>query len=112
MAMLVVVAQQWTAVIGVVAVLGITCGDGYAALDPEFVKACSSPFHPYELRDVWNRVRARHETANKRLKQWGVLSQVFCHDLKKHSICFQAVAVLTQLLIENGEPLFQIHGYR
>jgi hypothetical protein len=90
----------------------VEADDGYAALDPEFVKTRSSPFHPEEYKAVWNKVRARQEIVNKRFKQWGVIREVFCHDIMKHHMCFQAVAVLMQLSIENGEPLFQIKGYR
>ena len=60
---------------------------------------------------IRNDVRARHETANKRLKQWNALSGVFRHDLSKHSTVFHAVALITQIAIESGESLFEIEGY-
>jgi hypothetical protein len=50
--------------------------------------------------------RARHETVNRRFKQWGCLHQTFCHDLKHHSTVFRAVVVITQLSINKGETLF------
>lgn len=50
--------------------------------------------------------RARHETVNKRLKQWGCLHRVFRHRKVKHQVVFTAVAVITQQALENGEPLF------
>ncbi len=53
-------------------------------------------------------VRSRHETLNKRLKQWHCLHDTFRHDLEKHSFVFQAVAVIVQVAIENGEPLFRV----
>lgn len=54
------------------------------------------------------RVRSRHETVNKRFKQWGALQKKFYHRLCKHQIVFCAVAVIIQLTIENGEPLFGV----
>jgi hypothetical protein len=54
------------------------------------------------------RVRARHETLNGRLKNWGILSQVYRHVIMKHGDVFQACAVVTQLTVENGEPLFEV----
>ena len=54
------------------------------------------------------RVRARHETLNGQLKNWGILSQVFCHHITMHGDVFRACAVVTQLTIENGEPLFEV----
>ena len=54
------------------------------------------------------KARAQHETVNKCFKQWGCLKQTFHHDLDKHNLVFAAVAVCTQLSLENGEPLFQV----
>ncbi|KAJ3117946.1 hypothetical protein HK098_006075 [Nowakowskiella sp. JEL0407] len=54
------------------------------------------------------KIMARHETVNRRLKNFGVLKKVFRHKLKYHPICFYAVANITQLLICNGEPLYSI----
>ena len=42
-------------------------------------------------------VRARHETIQSRLKDFGVLFQVFRNGYEKHGECFFAVAVLVQL---------------
>lgn len=52
--------------------------------------------------------RARHETVNRRLKQFNCL-KMFRHDKSKHVHCFEAVAVITQLAIQNGEPLYHVH---
>ena len=53
-------------------------------------------------------VRARHETVNRRFKQFRILEQVFRHRLTRHGIVFWAVANLTQLAIDDGLPLFQV----
>lgn len=57
----------------------------------------------------WSFVRARHEAANKRPKQFKVLSHRFRHDLRLHSSCFFAVANITQVLIRLGEPIFHVY---
>ena len=54
------------------------------------------------------RARARHETLNGRLKNWGILSQFFRHYIMTHGDVFRACAVVTQLTVENGEPLFEV----
>ena len=54
------------------------------------------------------RVRARHEMLNEWLKNWGILSQVFRHHITLHGDVFRACAVVTQLTIENSEPLFKV----
>ena len=52
--------------------------------------------------------RARHETINRRFKQFGALQQQFRHPLKKHQMVFRAVAVITQLQISLGPGPFQV----
>ena len=52
------------------------------------------------------RARMRHETCNKRFKNWSCLTSNFRHGVGLHRDCMFAIAVLTQLAIENGEPLF------
>ena len=89
----------------------VEADDGYKGADPEFAKTRSGVFHPNLGSDVRNKVRARHETCNKRIKQFGALKDVFRHHITKHSTVFHAVALITQLAIQNGEPLFEVKGY-
>ena len=52
----------------------------------------------------------RHETINGQLKNLGILSQVFGHNMR-HGAVFQACTVIAQLMIENnGEPLFEVES--
>lgn len=55
--------------------------------------------------------RSRHETVNQRLKNMNALVKPFRHDLEFHSSCFRAVAVIEELNIENGQPLFEVLLY-
>jgi DDE superfamily endonuclease len=68
----------------------------------------SNIFMGTEGQDQKHLVQSRHETVNKRLKQWNCLHRVFRHNIDKHGRIFRAVAVITQLAIENGEPLFDV----
>ena len=52
--------------------------------------------------------RAWHETVNRWLKQFGILSQRFRHQLEKHGIVFMAIANITQLAIMIDQPLFEV----
>lgn len=54
------------------------------------------------------RIMSRHETVNKRLKQFNVLCAPFRHDLTKHRICFYSVVNITQLIIKYEQPLFSV----
>lgn len=54
-------------------------------------------------------VRTRHETCNKRFKNWRALSERFRHssDLL-HGRIFRSIVAITQLQFEHGNPLFQV----
>ena len=86
---------------------------GYKSLDPMYCKTpygLTSKIKP-ERSKLSNRVRARQETINKRMKQFGILNHVYRHDINDHMSVFHAVAVLTQLEMINGQPLFEINNY-
>lgn len=91
----------------------VEADDGYVGEDPANVKVPGSVVHNHDEKQlaVRSHVRLRHETANKRLKQFKCLKVVFRHDLDFHGDCFKACAVLTQLAIENGHPLFDVGEY-
>lgn len=66
-----------------------------------------------EQRNQKCRARARQETVNARFKQFGALSNKFRHhitmeNMTKHKLVFYAIAVITQLGIDNGEKLFPV----
>jgi len=52
-------------------------------------------------------VRSRHETVNRRLKQFNCMHQ-FRHNIDDHVYFFEAAAVVTQLGIESGERLYNV----
>ena len=87
----------------------VEADDGYVGEAPLRVKCPKSMTEPAEKEAMAKRVRSRHETVNKRFKQWGILRQVFRNDLIHHRDVFAAICVITQLAIENGEPLFEVH---
>ena len=66
---------------------------------------------PAEGSHIQARVRARHETVNKRLKQWSCLSRSFRHEGERHQVVFGAVAGITQLALENEEHLYDVNEY-
>ena len=45
---------------------------------------------------------------NGQLKTWRILSQVFRHHIAMHGDEFRACTVVTQLTIDNGEPLIEV----
>ena len=70
----------------------------FNALDSKAVKAFKA------------RVQMRHESFNGLLKQFAVLDNRFRHGVhnEKFAACFEAVAVICQYRLENGEPLFDL----
>lgn len=59
-------------------------------------------------KEYHSRVRARHDTINKRLKQFNILSNRFRYDMKKYSICVLAGEQLTKLSFELESRHFDI----
>ena len=61
---------------------------------------------------VMSVLRARHETLNGRLKNWGCLRQIYRHDRNKHHMLLQTAAVVIQVNISIGNRLFQVTNYK
>ena len=72
------------------------------------IKCPNNDCNPAENLAMQARVRSRHETFNARLKFWGILGQTYRHDIMQNGSVFYACAVISQLAIENGEPLFEV----
>jgi hypothetical protein len=85
--------------------------DGYIGVCPGHTK-CPGHISSEKRRErMQMRTRLRHETINERFKNWRCLEERFRHGIEKHSSCFRAIAVLTQLAIESGESLFDAREY-
>ena len=89
----------------------VEADDGYVGEAPMYVKCPKSFVNPKETEYMQERVRSRQESLNNRLKFWGVSNTIFRHRIEHHGSCFRAVAVITQIAINNGETLFQC-GYK
>lgn len=80
----------------------VIADDGYID-DNYFINPRNAPnYHKIK------RILARHETINKRLKQWKCLGSRFRHPLHRHPRCFHAILNITQIRINNGSPLFSL----
>jgi hypothetical protein len=84
----------------------VKADDGYRG-HADKVKCPKNDVNPVENLKMQGCIRARHEMLYGRLKNWGILSQVFL-DIRHHRDVFWACAVITQLTIEHGEPLFAV----
>ena len=89
----------------------VEADDGYVGEAPVYIKCPKSFSNPEETKWMQTRVRSRQETVNKRFKDWGILRQVFRHEIPNHGKVFEAIVVVTQMSINNGEQLFAC-GYR
>ena len=66
--------------------------------------------HSSEMRKFINRVRARHESFFKRLKDFNILKLKFrgsYDNHEEHRMYFEACCVLVQYDMENGHPLME-----
>ena len=67
-------------------------------------------FVSYTDKRAKNKARARHETVNKRLKQFEVLKQKFRHPICNHRPCFEAATVFTQQAFNRGHVQYTAHS--
>lgn len=81
---------------------------GYRGSAPTYAKCPGTVWTEAEKKEMQQRARSRQETVNLRLKNWKILAVPYRHDVYQHQNVFFAVAVLTQLAIENGEQLFEV----
>lgn len=56
-------------------------------------------------RQIFGRVKARHETVNGLLRRFAVLSSRFRQHLDLHHFCFFSVSNLTNLIMSDSDPL-------
>jgi len=80
---------------------------GYRGSAPQHV-ICPGLYMNPDMKAISARVRSRQETVNKRFKQWNILVAAYRHDILDHQMVFGAIAALTQLSFEHGEPLFSV----
>ena len=71
-------------------------------------KCPNNDYNPPKNLGMQSAARSRHETFNGRLKNWGILEKVYRHDITVHGTVFYVCAVITQLSVANGEPLFEV----
>ena len=90
----------------------LICDRGYISFlnGEHLILSFPNPLDSPELAAFKSEARARHETFNKRLKDYDCLAHKFHHELlDKQQACFFAVVVLVQYAIEDtgpfGEPL-------
>ena len=76
----------------------VEADDGYRHEAPMKVRCPKCITVPQERKRMMTIVWMRHETINRRVKQWRRLKGVFRHDLDYHTDCFTAVCVLTHSL--------------
>ena len=61
-----------------------------------------------QVRKFKGRARSRHESVNKRFKNFKILDHTFIHDLQLHEWVFDAVAVIVQCQMDMGWELFDV----
>ena len=53
----------------------------------------------------------RHEWINECIKNYACLVKIFTHGIDKHSDCFRAVALNTQIGLDGGDEFMDMHKY-
>ena len=81
------------------------CADGGYRLRTHFDTPTGLNNEKQRMQQV---ARSRHETVNARFKKFKILSTPYRGDLNKHYNFLTAIAVITQVSINEGNKLFQI----
>jgi len=91
----------------------VEADDGYIGEDPATAKVPGSMVHDQDDRQLYvrSKVRLRHESVDKRLKQFNCLKRVSTNSIEFHGACFRACAVLTQMSMDKGHPAFYVPEY-
>lgn len=83
----------------------VIADDGYKG-EPDII-SLRNEFDPREIAEFKERVMARHETFNQRLKNFNCLSQRFRHGIERHKVSFEAVCVIVMYeMTYGGASLF------
>jgi hypothetical protein len=85
----------------------VKANNGYAGR-PDKIKCPNNNCNPAENRVMQGTARSCHETLNGWLKAWGILGNMYRHNIREHATVFYTCAVITQLSVANGEPLFEV----
>jgi len=85
----------------------VEADNGYVGR-PDKIKCPNNDCNPARNLGMQSAARSRHETFNGRLKNWGILERTYRHNIELHGTVFTACAVITQLCVANGEPLFKV----
>ena len=86
----------------------VVADKGYVGDAPQFVKCPNSRTLRREHKKMTRQVSARHETINTRFKFWGILKQVYRHNIEDHGDVVYALGVIIQLSVEHGEQLYRV----
>lgn len=89
----------------------VEADDGYMGECPAYVSCPGWHSQRTDQKRLKSRVRMRHEHVNTRMKNFKCMVERFRHPVAKHASCFRAVAVVTQLAMENGEPMIDMSEY-
>lgn len=84
----------------------------YISKEESHVLSTYNQFDSEEVKEFKRRAKARQECLNAKLKEFNCVSHEFRHKGEKAQLCFDAVIVLVQYVIEDtgphGQPLFDV----
>jgi hypothetical protein len=86
----------------------VEADEGYIGEAPLKVKCRGCPSNCTDHQSLQKRVQGRHESLNARFKNWEILKVMYRHDIMEHGNVFRAIAVITQISIDEGERLFEV----
>lgn len=89
----------------------VEADDGYMGDCPQYIRCPGGLTSLNAQRKMRGRLRMRHEAINARMKIYKCLEFRFRHGIEKHSSCFRAAAVITQIGLRGGEEFMDMREY-
>ena len=75
--------------------------------DKEKMLSLPNPLDDKQTNNFKSRAQQQQEYFNKKLKEFSILNKTYHHNLDKHKFVLQAVCVMVQTRLDNGELLFE-----
>lgn len=89
----------------------VEADDGYIGECPTHCKCPGALTVLPQQQRMRARLRMRHESINEKIKNFQCLVKIFKHGLDKHSHCFHAAVVITQIALSGGEEFMDMREY-
>ena len=81
----------------------VEADDEYIGDEFYHIKCPLSCINPVKIKNIQGRAKSLEKTVNRRFKDWGILKQVYCHEIPSHVEGMYTITINNQMAIDNGK---------